>query len=55
MENELTLSTECYDEAHSFLIDKFGFHSDEVKEFYEIGRNDKAVEYAILLGYDIED
>lgn len=53
--DDLSFSTETYDEAHNFLIDEFGFHSKEVNGFYELGRNDEAVSYAIELGFDIED
>lgn len=51
----LTLNVQTYDEALEYLIDEYGFFSDIVERFYELGRNDEAVHFARKYGFDIED
>lgn len=55
MKKELTYSVESFDESMMWIIDKFGFESPEIHHFYKLGRNDDAVNYALKLGWDIED
>ncbi len=55
MENTLTLSTECFDEAMNYLIAEYGLFSIPVNTFFQLDRTDKAIQYACSLGFDIQD
>jgi hypothetical protein len=55
LNDELTLSVECYDEAMSYLISEYGLFSDIVDQFYKKGRTDEAIHFAVELGYSDEE
>lgn len=53
---KLTLNVQTYDEAHNFIVEEYGiFSSKQLDKFYSLGRTDEAVQYAIDLGFNIED
>lgn len=57
-ERGATYSTEAFDEAFTYILDKYGMNSAEMYVFnwLDEGNNpDEAIEYARKLDYDIED